>query len=98
MSLTSRTAMPVADVETLTAMRPPTGLYLIALSTRFSSACRSTIRSPRHSEGPAGFNSQGLLLFLSENAELCRDFFRKFAEVDAIAATAWTRRYPRETA
>ena len=71
----------VADVDdrarrrvsaTRMRIRPPAGVYLIALSTRLISACRSTSRSPTRVGVPARSTTSDCRFLLGQHAEVRR--------------------------
>ena len=68
----STTSMVVAVVSCLTrtSMVPPSGVYLMALSSRLSMACRNTIRSPNQ-RGTASHRTRTDWLFSSARTLNC---------------------------
>ena len=63
-------------------MRAAAGVYLIALSTRLISDCRSTSRSPRPRGAPAHVDGDRLPLLLRQHAEVADDLLGQIAQID----------------
>ena len=90
-SVTSTTACVVVS-ESRSSIRPPSGVYLMALSTTFVNACRSRTGSPRQ-RGRSRVDDLDRLPFLfREHAELRRHVLGKLATGRSSRSTAWPAR------